>query len=137
VKQKAFCGEENIHSSGCLRMQKNCFWKKLVNIHVLLLILWSRLQLFVWRMDEKCLIRWSLCDNPENSFSQHKRLWNVRTSQRWEWLLFVLRLLWWVIFLLVAAWIHYNFSYFIPRQHKKHHLAAFSTKLRHSLRVKQ
>jgi len=27
--------------------------KKLVNIHVLLLILWSRIQLFVQRMDEK------------------------------------------------------------------------------------
>jgi len=72
VKQKAFCGKENIHSSGCLRMlyypyrvmQKNCFWKKLVNVHVLLLILWSRLQLFVRRTDKKCLISWSLCDNP-------------------------------------------------------------------------
>jgi hypothetical protein len=29
------------------------FLKKLVNIHVLLVILWSRLQLFVGRMDEK------------------------------------------------------------------------------------
>jgi len=27
--------------------------KKLVNIHVLLLTLWSRLQLFAWRTDEK------------------------------------------------------------------------------------
>jgi len=60
--------------------------------------------LYAGRM-KKCLISWSLCDNPENSFGQHKRLWNVRPSQRREWLFFALRLLWWVI-LLVAVWIH-------------------------------
>jgi len=49
---------------------------------------------------KRCFISWSLCDNPENSFGQHKSLWNVGLSRRWEWLLFVLRLLWWVIFLL-------------------------------------
>ena len=62
VKQKAFCGEENRHCSLCLanavisllRIGEDKFLKKkLVNIHVLLLTLWSRLQLFVRRTDEK------------------------------------------------------------------------------------
>jgi len=66
---------------------------------------------------KKCLVSWSLCDNPENSFGQHKRLWNGRASRRWEWPLFVLWLLWWVIFLLVAVRTHYDFLYFISRQH--------------------
>jgi len=55
---------------------------------------------------KRCFISWSLCDNPVNSFGQHKRLWNVRPSRRWERLIFVLRLLWWVIFLLIAVQIH-------------------------------
>jgi len=61
VKQKAFCGEGNRHCSDCLKnavMSLLCngegrFLKKIVNIHVLLLTLWSRLQLFAQKTDEK------------------------------------------------------------------------------------
>ena len=60
------------------------------------------------------------------------RLWNGRLLCRWAWLFFVLWLLWCVIFIPVAVRIHYNFSYFISRQHTKHHHVAFSTKLQHS-----
>ena len=60
VTQKAFCGEGNRHCSVCYQMlqysymvmEKICFWKKLVNIHVVLLTLWSRLHLFGQRTDE-------------------------------------------------------------------------------------
>jgi len=44
-------------------------------------------------------------------------LWNGRPSRRWAWLLFVLWHLWCVIFILVAVRLHYDFSYFISRQH--------------------
>jgi hypothetical protein len=54
VKQKAFCGEGNRHWSECLKNSisslvhngEDRFLNKLVNIHVLLLTLWSRLHLF-------------------------------------------------------------------------------------------
>jgi len=60
VKQKDFCGEGNRQFSVCLQMleyhyrvmEKNCFWKKIVNILVILLKMWSRIQLFVRRTDE-------------------------------------------------------------------------------------
>ena len=45
------------------------------------------------------------------------RLWNGRPSWRWAWLLFVLRLLSCVIFILVAVRTHYDFSCFFYRQH--------------------
>ena len=45
------------------------------------------------------------------------RLWKGRPSWRWAWLLFVLRLLWCILFILVAVQIHYDFSHFISRQH--------------------
>jgi len=44
-------------------------------------------------------------------------LWNGRPSRRWAWLLFVLRLLWCVIFILISVRIRYDFSYFISWQH--------------------
>jgi hypothetical protein len=61
VKQKAVCREWIIHCSECLnsavisllRNVEDTFQKILVNIHVLLLTLWSRLQLFARRKDEK------------------------------------------------------------------------------------
>ena len=61
VKQKAFCGEGNRHCSEChknavmslLHNAENKFLKQLVNIHVLLLALWSRLRLFARKTDEK------------------------------------------------------------------------------------
>jgi len=61
VKQKAFCGEGNRHCSECLKNAvisllhngEDKFLNELVNIHFLLLILWSRLQPFAWKMDEK------------------------------------------------------------------------------------
>jgi len=61
VKQEAFCGEGNRHWSECLKNAvrslllngEGKFINKLVNIHVLLLALWSRLQLFALKMDEK------------------------------------------------------------------------------------
>ena len=61
VKQKAFCGEGNRHWSECLKnaisslllIGKDKFLNKLVNIRVLLLTFWSRLQQFPWRMNEK------------------------------------------------------------------------------------
>jgi len=43
------------------------------------------------------------------------RIWYWRPSRRWAWLV-VLRVLRNVIFLLIAVWIHYDFSYLIPRQ---------------------
>jgi len=60
VKQKAFCGESNRHWSECLKNAvrslllngEDNFLNKLVNIHVLLLTLWPRLQLFARKMDE-------------------------------------------------------------------------------------
>jgi len=65
------------------------------------------------------------------------RLWNGRSSRRWAWLLFILWLLWCIIFILIAVRIHYDFSYFISRQHEpvshtEHRHVAFSTKLQHS-----
>jgi hypothetical protein len=59
VKQKVSCGEGNGHSSECLKNAisslllngEDKFLNKLVN--VLLLTMWSRLQLFVWKTDEK------------------------------------------------------------------------------------
>ena len=61
VKQKAFCGEGNRHCSECLKNAiislllngEDKFRNELVNIYVLLFTLWSRLQLFAWRTDEK------------------------------------------------------------------------------------
>jgi hypothetical protein len=61
VKQKAVCGGIIIHCTECLKNAvisllhnvEDTFLKKLVNVHVLLLTLLSRLQLFAWRMDEK------------------------------------------------------------------------------------
>ena len=61
MKQKAVCGELIKHCSECLKNAvisllcnvEDMFLKKLVNIHVLLLTLWSRLQLFAWWTDEK------------------------------------------------------------------------------------
>jgi len=57
--------------------------KKLVNIHVLLLTLWSRLQLFARKADEKCLTGCFLFGNPHNNFSPHKapcHTWHIWTS---------------------------------------------------------
>jgi len=61
VKQKAVVGNESDIAQNALknavmsllRNVEDTFLKKLVNIHVLLLTLWSRLQLFAWRTDEK------------------------------------------------------------------------------------
>ena len=61
MKQKAFCGEGNTYLSECLKnavsslllIGEDKFLNKPVNIHVLLLTLCSRLQLFAWRTDEK------------------------------------------------------------------------------------
>jgi hypothetical protein len=60
VKQEAFCGEGKRHCSECLKNAvisllcngEDIFLNELVNVHVLLLTLRSRLQLFVWRTDE-------------------------------------------------------------------------------------
>ena len=81
MKQKAFCGEGNtlfsVPSNAVISLYGNgeeVFLrkkKKLVNIHVLLLTLWSMLHLFGRRIDEKCLISLSLCGNPENKFGPH------------------------------------------------------------------
>jgi len=61
VKQKAFCRERNRHCSDCLKNAvisllcngEDKFLKKLINIHVLLLTLWLRLQLFARKTKEK------------------------------------------------------------------------------------
>jgi hypothetical protein len=61
VKQKAFCGEGNRHCLECLKNAvmsllhngENKVLKEPVNIHVLLLTLWSRLQMFARKTDEK------------------------------------------------------------------------------------
>ena len=61
MKQKAVVGNESDIAQNALknavmsllRNVEDTFLKKLVNIHVLLLTLWSRLQLFAWRTDEK------------------------------------------------------------------------------------
>jgi len=107
VKQKAFCGEGNRHWSECLKNAisslllngEDKFLNKFVNIHVLLLTLWSRLQLFARKTEEK----------------MSYKLFFV--SQRWAWLSIVLHVFRCVIFLLVAVQIHYCFSYFISREH--------------------
>jgi hypothetical protein len=57
VKQTAICGEgirclKNAVMS-LLHNGEDTFLKKLVNIYVLLLTLWSRLQLFACSMDKK------------------------------------------------------------------------------------
>jgi len=60
VKQNAFCGEGKRHCSECLKNavisllhnEEDKFLNELVNIHVVLLILRSRLKLFVRRTDE-------------------------------------------------------------------------------------
>jgi hypothetical protein len=53
------------------------FLNKLVNIHVLSLTLWSRLQLFAQKVDEKCLISYFLCGSPQNNFGPHKARKNL------------------------------------------------------------
>ena len=56
MKQKGFCGEGNRHGSEYLKnalLNGEDKFLKLVNIDVLLLTLWLRLQLFARKMDEK------------------------------------------------------------------------------------
>jgi len=68
-----------------LRNGEDKFLKKLVNIHVLLLTWWSRLQLFAWKTDEKCLVSYILCGNPQNNFGPHKVRKNLRLEAvKWK-----------------------------------------------------
>jgi len=81
---------------------------------------------------KRCLISWSLCDNPENNLGQHKRLWNGRLSRRWEWLLVMGNIsprrcrnpLRFLVF-------HFETAH-EPVSQIKHRHFAFSTKLWHS-----
>ena len=132
MKQKAFCGEGNRHWSECLKNAlsslflngEDKFLNKLVNIHVRLLTLWSRLQLFARTTDEKMSHMFFfvvICKIISVHTKRRKiwawRMWYGRPSRRWMWLLFVLHVFRCVIFLLVTVWIHYDFLYFISIQH--------------------
>jgi hypothetical protein len=46
--------------------------KKVVNIHVLLLTLWLKLQQFAWRTNEKMSYKLFLGGNLQNNFDPHK-----------------------------------------------------------------
>ena len=106
VKQKAFCGEGLRLCSVCLKNavifflsnEKNKFLKKIVNIHVLLLTLLSRLQLFVRRTGEKMSYKFF------SVWYTAKKLWMCLPF-------FFFRFSRYLIFLLVAVRFHSGFVY--------------------------
>ena len=67
-------------------MEKKCFWKKLVNIHVLLLTLWSWLQLFARKADVKMSYKLFLCCNPQKKFRSTRSVeksTGIRLTSSW------------------------------------------------------
>jgi hypothetical protein len=91
VKQKAFCGEGNRHWSECLKnnissllhIGEDKFLNKLL-IYMFFYLHCGR-GFICWHRgrSKRCLISWSLCDNPENSFGQHKvphHTWHIWIS---------------------------------------------------------
>jgi len=75
------------------------------------------------RWMKRCLISYFLCGNPQSNFGPQKAWKNLglgvceMEDRREGGRGFILWLLWHVIFILVAVWIHYIFLYFISRQH--------------------
>ena len=90
-KKKAFCGERNRHCTVCIKnavisLLHNGEDKFLKNLYIPTFLYlqcgWGFNCLYgVWT--KRCLISWSLCDNPENNFGPHKaphHTWHIWTS---------------------------------------------------------